>query len=319
MRKYVIPILMAALLLLNGCSSSQSANGVKTKVGTWKTAQTIQPFFYDKYLPKGHQAEILPFTNPGDMKTALLAGSLNLTGSTVVTAITAAAKGEPVVIVSSLCSKASALVVRKDSGIHSVSDLKGKKIAYVPLTMHHILLLETLKRAGLDPQKDVELKRIDFFDMGQALSQGTVDAFCSGEPYPSDAVTKGFGKVLEYPYYDDTVGKINAVMITTKDQIKKNRTAIQQLVTAQAKATEALKADPKSWLDKAAEFGTDRTVLEAASKNIDLTWNIDKTYIAQARNLAERMKDLGIISQVPDMNQLFDASFVGQASKELKQ
>ncbi|EKD35024.1 MAG: hypothetical protein ACD_75C02085G0001, partial [uncultured bacterium] len=45
------------------------------KVGTWKTAQTIQPFFYQDFLT-GDQAKVFSFTNPADQKTALLAGSL---------------------------------------------------------------------------------------------------------------------------------------------------------------------------------------------------------------------------------------------------
>ena len=70
-------------------------------MGTWKTAQTITPYFYDEFMPES--VEVLPFTNPGDQKTALLAGSLDMCGTTLVTAITAASKGEPVKIVTSLC------------------------------------------------------------------------------------------------------------------------------------------------------------------------------------------------------------------------
>jgi NitT/TauT family transport system substrate-binding protein len=66
---------------------------VQAKVGTWKTAQTIQPFFYQDFLGDSYSVEVLPFTNPGDQKTALLAGSLDMCGTTLVTAITAASKG----------------------------------------------------------------------------------------------------------------------------------------------------------------------------------------------------------------------------------
>lgn len=41
--------------------------------------------------------------------------------------------------------------------------------------MHEILLRETL-RAGNNPDKDAKLVRIDFFDMGTALSRGDIDA-----------------------------------------------------------------------------------------------------------------------------------------------
>ncbi len=67
----------------------------------------ITPYFYNEFMPES--VEVLPFTNPGDQKTALLAGSLDMCGTTLVTAITAASKGEPVKIVTSLCNKCSAL------------------------------------------------------------------------------------------------------------------------------------------------------------------------------------------------------------------
>jgi NitT/TauT family transport system substrate-binding protein len=310
-------VCLISLLILPGCGKKEAVNAVQAKVGTWKTAQTIQPFSYQKYLPDNSNITVLPFTNPGDQKTALLAGQLDMCGTTLVTAITAASKGEPVVVVSNLCNKCSALVVAQNSEIKTAADLKGKRIAYVPGTMHHILLLETLKKAGLDPQKDVELKRIDFFDMGQALAQGSIDAFCSGEPYPSIAVSQGYGRLLAYPYYGESIGTINAGMLTTVDEIKNNRALIQQLVTAHAKSTEYLKAHPDEWLNMAADFGTDRTVLNVASNNIELAWDMDKQYIEQAKALAQQMKDLGVISEIPDMDRLFDLSFVEQAKKDL--
>ena len=309
-------VCLIGLLFLPGCGTKEAAK--QALVGTWKTAQTMQPFSYQNYLPDQLNIKVLPFTNPGDQKTALLAGQLNMCGTTLVTAITAASKGEPVVVVSSLCNKCSALVVGKDSDIKTPADLKGKKIAYVPGTMHHILLLETLRKAGLDPQKDVELKRIDFFDMGQALAQGSVDAFCSGEPYPSIALSKGYGRILVYPYYGDSVGTINAGMLTTADEIENNRAVIQQLITAQAKSTEYLKNHPNEWLNMAADFGTERTVLDVAADNIELTWDMDEQYIKQAKALAQQMKDLGVITQLPDMDKLFDLSFVEQARKDLQ-
>ena len=318
MKRTFVLAAITFFLILSGCANREDTAGLRNvQVGTWKTAQTIQPFLYGKYLAPNSEIKVLPFTNPGDQKTALLAGDLSMCGTTMVTAITAASKGEPVVVVSSLCNKCSALVVKKDSNIRTPADLRGKKIAYVPGTMHHVLLLETLKRAGLDPQKDVELKRIDFFDMGQALEQGFVDAFCSGEPYPSITVAKGYGRILSYPYFNKSIGTINAALLTTTDQIKRNRSSIQQLVTAQAKSTEYLKGHRSEWLNMAAEFGTDRTVLETALHNMELTWNMDEQYIRQARALAERMKDLGVIRDIPDMNKLFDLSFVGQSRKVL--
>ena len=219
MNRFLRRLFLALSLMLLSLPSAFATEGFR--LGTWKTAQTIAPFFYQDFLPGG--AEVLSFTNPADQKTALLAGSLEMCGTTLAHAIHSASQGQPVVLVTALCNKCSALVVGKDSPIQSVADLKGKKIGYVPGTMHEILLREALTRSGLSPETDVQLMRVDFFDMGTALSRGSIDAFLSGEPFPTLAVREGYGRVLAYPYYEDSVGTINAGMLTTRENIEKHR------------------------------------------------------------------------------------------------
>jgi NitT/TauT family transport system substrate-binding protein len=280
------------------------------RVGTWKTAQTIQPFFYQEFFRQGDSVEVFSFTNPADQKTALLAGSLDMTGTTLAHAIQSAVMGQPVVVVAALCNKSSALVVRADGPIKEAADLKGRKIGYVPGTMHEILLRETLQRAGLSPGKDVTLVRIDFFDMGTALAQGAIDAFLSGEPFPSLAVSQGYGRILSHPYYDEAVGTINAGMLVTREMVEREPGKVQQLVNVHARATESLRRDQERWLARAESFGTPRAVLDQAAANMELAWDMNEEFIRRARALGERMQALGIIDRQPDYGQLFDLHFV---------
>lgn len=298
----------------SNAASSVKAEAVKMTVGTWKTAQTIQPFIYDKFANKGETVEVKPFTNPGDMKTALLAGDLDFTGTTWATAVMAASKGEPVKVVAAMTEKCSALVVGKDSDIKTTKDLKGKTIAYVPGTMHHILLLEVLNKAGLDPAKDVTLKKIDFFDMGQALASKSIDAFLSGEPFPSIAEIDGYGRVLEYPYFDDSVGYINAAMLTTEDEIKNEPEKIQRLVDMHIQASKYYMEHKDEWIDRAAEFGTEKKYLEKANENMALAWDLTDDTKAKVKKLAEKMKELSIIENVPDIDALIDTSFIEKST-----
>ena len=286
------------------------SKSLEMTTGTWKTAQTIQPFIYDKFAEEGEIVEVKAFTNPGDMKTVLLSGDLDFTGTTWVTAIMAASKGEPVKVVATMTEKCSALVVGKDSGIESVEDLRGKNIAYVPGTMHHILLLETLTKAGLNPNEDVTLQKIDFFDMGQALASNSIDAFLSGEPYPSIAEIDGYGKVLQYPYFDDSIGYINAAMITTEKEINENPEKIQRLVDMHIQASKYYMENEDEWIDKAAEFGTERKYLEKSIENMELSWDITEDTKDRVGELAEKMKELNLIDEVPDIDAMFDTSFI---------
>ncbi len=285
------------------------------RVGTWKTAQTIQPFFYEKFLPRGDRLSLSTFTNPADQKTALLAGSLDMCGTTLAHAIQSASMGQPVVVVAALCNKCSALVVKKDAKVASGIDLKGKKIGYVPGTMHEILLRETLSRNGLSPDKDVTLIRVDFFDMNLALARGGIDAYLSGEPFPSQAVDQGIGRILAHPYYGRSVGTINAGMLVTRRMIEKDPARVAALVKAHVLSTRYLAANRPIWLKKAAEFGTGLPVLEKAASNIELSWNMDADFIRNVQALGERMQALGIIQKQPDYSVLIDLSFV-QAVKQ---
>ncbi len=303
-------LLWTAALLAVFAAVSPSGAARTFKVGTWKTAQTIQPFFYADFLPPEDQVEVFPFTNPADQKTALLAGSLDMCGTTIAHAIHSAALGQPVVVVAALCSKCSALVVKNDGTFSAVPDLKGKKIGYVPGTMHEILLRETLTRHHLSPATDVALVRIDFFDMGLALARGGIDAFLSGEPFPTIAVQEGYGRILSYPYYDESIGTINAGMLVTRKMIEADPEAVFRLVQAHAAATRHLAAHPSIWLSRAASFGTPLKTLEAAAGNMALAWEMDDAFVEKVKALGQRMAALGVITRQPDYDSLIDLTFV---------
>ena len=311
-------ILAPVLALMASLCLSAPVRADQYRVGTWKTAQTIQPFIYHEFLAKDDAVTVFPFTNPADQKTALLAGSLDMTGTTLAHAIQSAVMGQPVVVVAALCNKCSALVVRKDGPVQQVADLRGKKIGYVPGTMHEILLRETLSRNQLSPDRDVTLVRIDFFDMGTALAQGAIDAFLSGEPFPSVAVAQGYGRILAYPYFDESVGTINAGMLVTQKMIDQQPEKVQQLVNAHVRATEALRRDRARWLKEAQAFGTPLPVLEQAAANMELAWRMDAAFVGQTKALGERMQALGLIDRQPDYERLFDLRFVAKAEHEVR-
>ncbi|WP_310599986.1 NrtA/SsuA/CpmA family ABC transporter substrate-binding protein [Desulfobulbus sp.] len=312
-----VTAILASVLLVTLCLSVP-VRADRYRVGTWKTAQTIQPFFYREFLAKEDTVSVSPFTNPADQKTALLAGSLDMTGTTLAHAIQSAAMDQPVVVVAALCNKCSALVVRADGPIRQVADLAGKRVGYVPGTMHEILLRETLGQSGLAPGRDLTLVRIDFFDMGTALAQGAIDAFLSGEPFPSLSVAQGYGRILGHPYFDESVGTINGAMLVTREMIDRHPERVRQLVGAHARATELLKRDRNRWLQAAEAFGTPRPVLERAADNIELAWKMDADFVRKARNLGARMQALGFIDRQPDYDRLFDLRFVAEAEREVR-
>ncbi len=76
----------------------------------------------------------------------------------------------------------SAIVTLAESGIHSVDQLKGRKIAFGPVgsTSDHLAPAQLLADAGLDPQRDVVPVHIDRNVAWEALKRGDVAAVAIG-------------------------------------------------------------------------------------------------------------------------------------------
>ena len=310
---------MLALLLVMGLTvvSENPALSQDFRVGTWKTAQTIQPFYYQRFVRAPQKIRVFSFTNPADQKTALLARSLDMCGTTLAHAIHSASRGEPVVLVAALCNKCSALAVKRGGPVKRIADLRGRKIGYVPGTMHEILLRELLTRNSISPDKEVHLIRVDFFDMGMALARGSIDAFLSGEPFPTLAVVQGYGTILSYPYFGESIGTINAGMLVRRETIDKEPQRVYQLVLGHMRATEYLRGHQADWLKKASEFGTPLDVLQRAAPNMELAWEMDASFVRKAQALGKRMQALGVIDRQPDYERLFDLSFVEKIKQEV--
>jgi sulfonate transport system substrate-binding protein len=76
----------------------------------------------------------------------------------------------------------TALVTLKDSPIHTVEDLKGKRIAVTRGTDPHIFLLRALALHGLKTE-DVKMVLLQHPDGKVALERGDVDAWAGLDPY----------------------------------------------------------------------------------------------------------------------------------------
>jgi NitT/TauT family transport system substrate-binding protein len=128
-------------------------------------------------------------------------------------------------------------------------------------------------------------------------------------------VDQGYGEILSYPYFNESIGTINAGMLVRRETIEKNPELVLELVTAHARATEYLQAHPDVWLKRASLFGADLRILEKAAPNMEPAWKMDSDFVGKVRALGERMQALGVIKKQPDYDALFDLSFVKKITK----
>lgn len=92
-------------------------------------------------------------------------------------------------------SYGTAVLVRPDSPLKTAADLKGKSIATNRGSIGHYVALKGIIQAGLKPE-EVTFRFLTPPDAKLALTQGSVDAWATWEPYTALAETTGHSRVL---------------------------------------------------------------------------------------------------------------------------
>jgi len=92
-------------------------------------------------------------------------------------------------------SYGTAVLVRPDSTLKTAADLKGKSVATNRGSIGHYVTLKAITSAGLKPE-DVNLRFLAPADAKLALTQGSVDAWATWEPYTALAEVSKHARVL---------------------------------------------------------------------------------------------------------------------------
>jgi sulfonate transport system substrate-binding protein len=102
----------------------------------------------------------------------------------------------------------TALVVRKDSPIRSLAELKGLKIAATKGTDPYLFLLRALQTAGLK-RADIEHVSLQHADGRVALEQGKVDAWAGLDPHMAASELESGSRLLYRNVAFNTYGFLN--------------------------------------------------------------------------------------------------------------
>jgi NitT/TauT family transport system substrate-binding protein len=171
-----------------------------------------------------------------------------------------------------------------------------------------------MKMASFTPA-DVQLVRLSFGDMANALARGDVDAYVGSEPGPSISVLSGKGRVLLYPY-NTPVGAINVVFCTRRDVIAKQPDYVRDVMKTHVAACKWA-SNPANLTEFEAmttkTLGPTKATLDMAMKNINFDYMIDAAYLAKAKYYGTQMVTLKEIAAVPDYSTFIDTQFLPKA------
>lgn len=135
--------------------------------------------------PLGAKISWHEFTSGLPLLEALNVGSIDFSADVADTVpVFALAAGAKLAYVAQEASSPSAqgIVVRADSPIRSVADLKGKRVAVAKAAGAHYLLIALLEKSGLK-FKDIEPAYLTPADGRAAFERGSVDAWVVWDPF----------------------------------------------------------------------------------------------------------------------------------------
>lgn len=198
MKKLICMLLVYACCLTNVLAEPQTVKIVAARNSGW-SAINLMPELCKKYDLNVEFQKVDPKVATTSLLIAQARGEMDLIGPSLSATLLALAAGNETYIFSNLSSNGIALVARKDSGIKSFADLKGKKVGSMRGSSPETLFLMALDKTGLtaaDQGADVQLVHFSFSLMEQALVTGAVDAAIISLPDTNKVIEDGLVTVI---------------------------------------------------------------------------------------------------------------------------
>lgn len=190
----VIVIIIAIVVVAAGAYFLLGSGSNEVTIGYLPSDHDAALFAADaqgQYKANGINTKLVQFNNGGDLMTAMASGDVDVGYVGITPVLSSIANGVPVKVISAAQTEGSGIVVAKDSGINSVSDLNGKKIATPgESSIQHMLLTYYLKQNGMS-LSDLKVSSMKVPSMNDALKTGKIDGMITFEPYVSIAEKNG--------------------------------------------------------------------------------------------------------------------------------
>ena len=227
--------------------------GYHTNLGGAGCVITAEKMGY--FAEQGLVVELVPFTSGPPEIAAMASGDLQFAyignGAHAL-----AINGQAEIISPLQIGNSEKLIARKDSGIETMEDLKGKKIATTFGTSGEVVVDLALAKAGLERGTGADQVEVINMETGGAVTaiiSGQVDAVCVWEQYMV-AVIDGLGEnsivLAQTADFQDEFIAISSYLATDK-LIEEDPELVQRFVNALQKALKyqaANKEEAAAWV-----------------------------------------------------------------------
>lgn len=335
--KKLAAVLLTAGVIATGLTACQSSNNTaensensgEVKVvrigssGTDGTATDAAKIaqelgYFEEELGKvGYKPQYTGFTGAGPaLNEALASGALDIALYGDLPAITAKSSGIDVKIFAAYSTNFPfAVLIGKNSGITSVKELKGRKIAVGFGTVPYEYLSKLLEKNGLSI-KDVEIVNTAS-DGPTMLASGQVDAVVTSDTAVRIYEQKGIGTTLISSNNDEAISGLLIADATTK-YIQSDREAVVAVTKALNRAYEYAKANPDDALEKLVTTNYTKELLAVTYSDKSFSYfnpEITDSVKSRIATTKEFMLNNKLISSDINVDNLIDNSIYNDAVK----
>ncbi len=227
-------------------------------------------------------------------------------------AIIAKSGGQDLQIVSNIATgeKSLAVLVKPDSDIESIEDLKGKKIAYATGSYAQHLLALVLDEADLSFD-DIESVNLGAADSPQALENGDVDAIVIWEQFITKLTNEGKARVL----IDGTgIKRSNMVIYSVTDYAEENPDIIEAFIKAVDRGAQYIEEHPDNAAEVLSEvYQVSESDMKEILGNFDFSVALTQDDIDEITTVADYAYDAGIIENKIDTSEFINTSYLEEA------
>lgn len=171
--------------------------------------------------------------------------------------VTLASQGAPLVSVAVIDAMGSeAILVRPDSGVTDIMDLKGKKLLTTANAGVNTFFPIVLKNAGLT-EADINITNVPDGALVSSYLQGAGDAvgILGGiDDKPSEIKANGGAEPVVFPYSDYGVNQVGYCISVHSDMVKNNPDLVKRFVQATVKSYTEAEKNPDSAIDSMADI-----------------------------------------------------------------
>ncbi len=237
-------ILTAALTTLSFAATA--ASPVKLSLTTWVG---YSPFYVadgmGMYKKQGLDVTLKTFSDPAMLPSSVTSKAVDGSLMTYDQLIGAAAQGQKLKVVMPIDYSNGGDAVLADKSITKITDLKGKKVAYSPLSPSDFLISYALKVNGMSV-KDINPVNMAPEAIPTAMASKAVPAGVTYEPNVSQILAMNGGSQFKTIYTSkEAPGLIADVMVFDEAYIKKYPKNISGLIKAYLEGLAYMKSNPK--------------------------------------------------------------------------